>query len=103
MAFVNSVKGLLEFTAHSISRTIAFHVVGYSTIKAHYRSLLEPTEPVTDIPCFLLGINMNFIIFYSRTVHLDIIRIFFYQLLHKIIGLKRILKFTFKKLKHVLI
>jgi hypothetical protein len=87
LAFVNSVKSLPEFAVHSISRTTVFHVVGYSTIKANHRSCLEPTEPVTDSPCFLLGININFIIFYSRTVHLDI-RVFIYQLMHKIVALK---------------
>jgi hypothetical protein len=78
-----------------------FHIVSYSTIKANYRSFLEPTEPITDTPCFLLGINMDFIIFYSRTVHLDIIRFFIYQLMHKIVSLNRILKFTLEKVQHV--
>jgi len=39
---------------------------------------------------------------HSRTVHLDIIKVFFiYQLMHKRIALKRVLKFTSKQLLHV--
>jgi hypothetical protein len=39
--------------------------------------------------------------FHSRTVHLDIIKVFIYQLLHKRVALKRILKFTLKQLLYV--
>jgi len=40
--------------------------------------------------------------FHSRTMHLDIIKVFFmYQLIHKKIALNEILKFTLKQLRHV--
>jgi len=39
--------------------------------------------------------------FHSRTVHLDIIKVFIYQLMHKGFALKDILKFTLKMFRHV--
>ena len=48
LALVNLVKSLLEFTTHSISRTIVFHVFSYSVIKVNYKSFLELTDHVTD-------------------------------------------------------
>ena len=48
LALVNLVKSLLEFTTHSISRTIVFHVVSYSVIKVNYRSFLELADHVMD-------------------------------------------------------
>ena len=39
--------------------------------------------------------------FHSRMVHLDIIKVFIYQLMHKRIALKGVLKFTLQQLQHV--
>ena len=39
--------------------------------------------------------------FHSRTVRLDIIKVFIHQLRHKKIALKGVLKFTLKQLQHV--
>jgi hypothetical protein len=39
-------------------------------------------------------------IFHSRTVHLDIVKVFIYQLMHKRVALK-MLKFSSKQLLHV--
>jgi hypothetical protein len=39
--------------------------------------------------------------FHSRTVHLDIISVFIYQLTHKRVALKIMLRFTLKQLRHV--
>jgi len=43
-----------------------------------------------------------FMNFHSRTVHLDVIKVFFiHQLMHKKTALKTVLKFTLKQLQHV--
>jgi len=50
------------------------------------------------------GSSLNNILvfnFQSRTVHFNIIKCFLYQLMHEGIGLKEILKFTLKQLRHV--
>jgi hypothetical protein len=56
----------------------------------------------SSIPGLEAG-NMNWLInFHSRTgQHLDIINFFIHQLMRKWVGLKTILKFTLKQLRHV--
>jgi len=46
-------------------------------------------------------LNIYHINFHSRFVHLEIIKVFFHQLMHKRITLKGVLKFTLKQLQHV--
>jgi hypothetical protein len=43
-----------------------------------------------------MNFNRNF---HSRTVHLDIIKVFFHQLMQKRIAIKGVLKFTLKQLQ----
>jgi hypothetical protein len=43
----------------------------------------------------------KWLFFHICTVHLVIIKVFYYQLMHKRIVLKKVLKFTWKQLQHV--